>query len=56
MQNPFIKNCRTGLHDDLLNRTCHYSKLLTTKSTIDNRHDHNYKYLFKNKKMNSEVE
>lgn len=40
--NPFIKNCRTGYHDDILNRTSHYLKLLTTKSCLNNRQDHNY--------------
>ncbi len=40
--NPFIKNCRTGYHDDILNRTSHYLKLLTTKSCLNSRQDHNY--------------
>ena len=40
--NPFIKNCRTGYHDDILNRTSHYLKLLTTKSCLNNRQDNNY--------------
>jgi hypothetical protein len=40
--NPFIKNCRTGYHDDILNRTSHYLKLLTTKSCLNNRQDRNY--------------
>lgn len=40
--NPYIKNCRTGFHDDILNRTAHYLKLLTTKSTIANSHPQNY--------------
>jgi uncharacterized membrane protein YfhO len=45
--NPYIKNCRTGFHDDILNRTSHYLKLLSTKSSITNRHDHNYLFLLK---------
>jgi hypothetical protein len=40
--NPFIKNCRTGYHDDVLNRTSHYLKLLTTKSCLHNRQERNY--------------
>ena len=47
--NPFIKNCRTAFHDDILNRTAHYCKLLTTKTTIDNNHPNKYAYLLKQK-------
>lgn len=45
--NPFIKNCRTGYHDDILNRTSHYLKLLNTKSSIINRQQHNYLSILK---------
>ncbi len=45
--NPYIKNCRTGFHDDILNRTSHYLKLLNTKSSITNTHDRNYLFLLK---------
>ncbi len=42
MINPLIKNCRTGFHDDILNRTSHYKKLLSTKSKIDTQIDKIY--------------
>lgn len=45
--NPFIKNCRTGYHDDILNRTSHYLKLLNTKSSVINRQQHNYLCILK---------
>lgn len=45
--NPYIKNCRTGFHDDILNRTSHYLKLLSSKSSISNRLNHNYLFLLK---------
>ena len=47
--NPFIKNCRTGFHEDLLNRTSHYCKLLLTRTTIDNRVNNSHSYLLKQK-------
>lgn len=42
MINPLIKNCRTGFHDDILNRTSHYKKLLESKPKIDNQIDKIY--------------
>lgn len=42
MINPLIKNCRTGFHDDILNRTSHYKKLLQTRPKIDNQLDKIY--------------
>jgi hypothetical protein len=51
MINPLIKNCRTGFHDDILNRTSHYKKLLETKSKIDNQMDKIY-LSASNKEMN----
>lgn len=47
--NPFIKNCKTGFHDDILNRTSHYCKLLLSRTTIDNRFDNKYGYLLEQK-------
>ena len=47
--NPFIKNCRTGFHEDLLNRTSHYCKLLLTNTAIDNKLDNSHRYLLKQK-------
>jgi hypothetical protein len=44
MINPLIKNCRTGFHDDILNRTSHYLRLLQSKSTIDNQLDKIYRH------------
>lgn len=44
--NPFIKNCRTGFYDDILNRTSHYCKLLLSKTTINNKMDTDYSFLF----------
>lgn len=52
--NPYIKNCRTGCHDDILNRTSHYCKLLNTRSTIDNRHRDNYLSLLSQNSKKSE--
>ena len=43
--NPFIKNCRTGFYDDILNRTSHYCKLLLSKTTINNKIDTDYSFL-----------
>lgn len=42
MINPLIKNCRTGFHDDILNRTSHYKKLLSTKPKVDTQIDKIY--------------
>ncbi len=42
MINPLIKNCRTGFHDDILNRTSHYKKLLSTKAKVDTQIDKIY--------------
>lgn len=42
MINPLIKNCRTGFHDDILNRTSHYNKLLQSKPKVDNQIDKIY--------------
>lgn len=54
--NPFIKNCKTGFHDDLLNRTSHYCKLLLTKTTINNKlSDHFGHLLQQNKKKDQEA-
>lgn len=36
MINPHLKNQRTGFHQDLFHRSSHYSKLIKTKSKIDN--------------------
>jgi hypothetical protein len=47
--NPFLKNCRTGFHEDILNRTAHYCKLLTTKTTIRNKLSNKYGYLLEQK-------
>ncbi len=47
--NPFLKNSKTGFHDDLLNRTSHYCKLLLTSTTIDNRLRNAHRYLLKQK-------
>ena len=47
--NPFIKNPRTAFHDDILNRTAHYCRLLSTKPTISNKQDNKYAYLLKQK-------
>lgn len=37
LTNPFIKNCRTGIHEDLFNRSWHYKKILSSKSLLDNK-------------------
>jgi hypothetical protein len=42
MINPLIKNCRTGFHDDVLNRTSHYKKLLESRPKIDTQIDRVY--------------
>lgn len=47
--NPLIKNCKTGFHDDILNRTSHYCKLLLSRTTIDNRLHNRYGYLLEQK-------
>ena len=42
MINPHIKNCRTGFHDDILNRTAHYKKLLESKAKTNTKLDKLY--------------
>lgn len=42
MLNPLIKNCRTGFHEDLLNRNAHYNKLTQIKTSIDNKNNYRY--------------
>jgi len=36
MINPYLKNQRTGFHEDLFHRSSHYNKLINSKSKIDN--------------------
>lgn len=54
MINPLIKNCRTGFHDDILNRTSHYKKLLESKPKVDNQIDKIY-LSASNKQINREA-
>jgi len=56
MRNPLIKNCKTGFQDDILNRTSHYLKLLTSRSLIDNKHLKCFHSLTNNNAQNVEKE
>ena len=46
MNNPYIKNSRTGCYEDIFNKASHYSKVLSTKSVIDNKHDNTHRSIF----------
>jgi hypothetical protein len=35
MINPHIKNKRTGFHEDILNRSAHYMKLINSRAAVD---------------------
>lgn len=54
MINPHIKNRRTGCHDDIFNRNCHYLRVLNTKSTIDNKQSQVFLLRKKKQKLNHE--
>ena len=53
--NPFLKNCRTGFHEDILNRTAHYCKLISTKTTINNSLKDKYSYLLEQEGQKGEA-
>lgn len=36
MINPLLKNPRTGFHQDVLNRSSHYMKVINSKPEVDN--------------------
>lgn len=54
--NPLIKNCRTGYHNDVQNRTFHYSQLVNSSFAIKNNQPRDYKHILEYSPLQAKLE